>query len=132
MIDRLVTDLIENTRSELMRLQPLSIEDVRQQPRPIVRFSDRVFEEHTQLKRFLNENLYRHDKVRIMTDRAKVTVRELFDQYMRAPVQMAPEFLRKAEAGRGDEGRKARVVADYIAGMTDRFAIAEHERLTGT
>jgi dGTPase len=132
MIDRLVTDLIENTRSELVRLQPLSIEDVRQQPRPIVRFSDRVFEEHTQLKRFLNENLYRHDKVRIMTDRAKVTVRELFDQYMRAPVQMAPEFLRKAEAGRGDEGRKARVVADYIAGMTDRFAIAEHERLTGT
>jgi dGTPase len=131
MIDRLVTDLIENTRAALDRLQPSSIEDVRLQPAPIVRFSEAVFEQHTELKRFLNSNLYRHDKVRTMTDKAKLTVRELFDRYMRAPGQMAPEFARNAQAAGADEARKARVVADYIAGMTDRFAIAERDRLTG-
>jgi dGTPase len=130
MIDRLVTDLIENTRAGLNRLQPASIEDVRRQPEPIVRFSDGVFEQHIQLKRFLNQNLYRHDKVRIMTDKAKVTVQQLFDRYMQDPGQMAAEFSRQAQAGDGNEARKARVVADYIAGMTDRFAIAEHDRLT--
>jgi len=130
MIDRLVTDLIENTRAGLNRLQPASIEDVRRQPEPIVRFSDGVFEQHIQLKRFLNQNLYRHDKVRIMTDKAKVTVQQLFDRYMQDPGQMAAEFSRQAQAGDSNEARKARVVADYIAGMTDRFAIAEHDRLT--
>jgi dGTPase len=129
MIDRLVTDLIENTRDGLRGLQPATIEAVRSRPEPIVRFSDEVFEQHIQLKRFLNENLYRHDKVRIMTDKAKITVRELFDRYMHAPGQMAPEFSKQARA---DASRKARVVADYIAGMTDRFAFAEHDRLTGT
>lgn len=131
MIDKLVTDLIENTRAELERLQPSSIEEVRAQPAPTVRFSEEVFEQHTQLKQFLNRNLYRHDKVRIMTDKAKITVSELFDRYMRAPGQMAPEFARKAGVPAADEALKARVVADYIAGMTDRFAIAEHDRLTG-
>jgi dGTPase len=129
MINRLVTDLIENTQAALDRLRPGSIDDVRMQPKPIVRFSEEVFEEHSHLKQFLNHNLYRHDKVRIMTDKARETVRELFDRYMRAPAQMAHEFSRQAQA---DEARKARVVADYIAGMTDRFAIAEHERLTGS
>jgi dGTPase len=129
MIDRLVTDLIENTRAGLERLKPATIEDVRAQPEPIVRFSDEIFEKHIQLKRFLNQNLYRHDKVRTMTDKAKVTVQELFDRYMHEPAQMATEFSKQARA---DESRKARVVADYIAGMTDRFAIAEHDRLGTT
>jgi dGTPase len=129
MIDRLVTDLIENTRASLERLKPPTIEEVRIQAEPIVRFSDEVFEQHVELKRFLNRNLYRHDKVRVMTDRAKVTVKELFDRYMDAPGEMAPDFAKQAQA---DESQKARVVADYIAGMTDRFAIAEHDRLAET
>ena len=129
MIDRLVTDLIENTRASLERLKPPTIEEVRIQAEPIVRFSDEVFEQHVELKRFLNRNLYRHDKVRVMTDRAKVTVKELFDRYMDAPGEMPPDFAKQAQA---DESQKARVVADYIAGMTDRFAIAEHDRLAET
>jgi dGTPase len=64
-----------------------------------------------------------------MTDKAKITVQELFVRYMHTPGQMAPEFSKQAKA---DESRKPRVVADYIAGMTDRFAIAEHDRLTAT
>jgi dGTPase len=130
MIDTLVTDLIENTRSELDRLKLESIEEVRTQPAPVVRFSEEVFEQHTRLKQFLNRNLYRHEKVRLMTDKAKITVRELFDRYMRAPAQMAHEFAQKAQASGADDTVKARVVADYVAGMTDRFAIAEHDRLT--
>jgi dGTPase len=130
MIDTLVTDLIENTRSELDRLKLRSIEDVRGQAAPVVRFSEQTFEQHTRLKQFLNHNLYRHEKVRLMTDKAKITVRELFDRYMRAPGQMAHEFAQKAQLPDAGESRKARVVADYVAGMTDRFAIAEHDRLT--
>ena len=129
MINRLVTDLIENTRALLDQAQPTSIDDVRLQPTALVRFSDEVFEEHTELKRFLNENLYRHERVRLMTDKAKITVRELFDRYMRSPAEMAPEFSRLAQADTCGESTRARVVADYIAGMTDRFAIAEHSRL---
>jgi dGTPase len=129
MIGRVVTDLIENTRRQLGEFQPRSIEDVRQQAKPIVRFSDGVFEQHSQLKRFLNRNLYRHDKVRVMTDRAKETVRDLFERYMGEPAEMAADFSEPASAGDCSESRKARIVADYIAGMTDRFAIAEHERL---
>jgi len=129
MIDRLVTDLIENTRASLELLKPATIEDVRMQAEPIVRFSDEVFEQHVELKRFLNRNLYRHDKVRMMTDKAKITVKELFGRYMDAPGEMAPDFAKPAQT---DESQKARVVADYIAGMTDRFAIAEHDRLAET
>jgi dGTPase len=130
MIDHLVTDLIENTRHALQDLEPASIEDVRAQTKPLVHFSDAVFEQHAQLKRFLNENLYRHEKVRIMTDKAKDRVRDLFQRYMREPGEMAPDFSGPATARDCDERQRARVVCDYIAGMTDRFAIKEHERLT--
>jgi dGTPase len=126
-----VTDLIRNTKQNLDEANPASIEDVRARAKPLVRFSDEVFEQHVELKRFLNENLYRHEKVRIMTDNAKDRVRELFQRYMREPREMAPDFSGPATLRDCDEGQRARIVCDYIAGMTDRFAIAEHERLTG-
>lgn len=130
MIDHLVTDLIENTKRCLDELEPNSIEDVRAHATPLVRFSDEVYDEHVQLKRFLNENLYRHEKVRIMTDKAKDRVRDLFQIYLREPREMAPDFAGAATARGCSEQQQARVVADYIAGMTDRYAIAEHQRLT--
>jgi dGTPase len=67
-----------------------------------------------------------------MTDKARITVRELFERYMRTPEEMRREFSSQARVDGSDEARKARVVADYIAGMTDRFAIAEHDRLTAS
>ena len=79
------------------------------------------------LKRFLNRHLYRHEKKLEMTRRAQRIVRELFDLYLGNVSLLPAEFAARAE-GRDDEGR-ARVVADYVAGMTDRYAIAEHERL---
>ena len=72
------------------------------------------------LKRFLRTNLYRHPQVTDTTDRAKQVIRDLFDAYCADPVQMPPEHAQRARRQRG--------VADYIAGMTDRFALREHER----
>jgi dGTPase len=71
--------------------------------------------------------MYRHSAVVLMTDRAREIVRSLFDKYMRCPEEMPEEFSSRSTSG--GESVKARVVADYIAGMTDRFAIAEFERL---
>ncbi len=128
MIDGVVSDLIEATRSRLAELAPETIDDVRAHGRVLVGFSDEVNEQHVSLKRFLMRNLYRHEKVREMTDRARHMVETLFERYM-ADLEQMPEEFSKAAAG-GDEAGKARVVADYVAGMTDRFAIKEYERLT--
>jgi dGTPase len=128
MINKLVTDLIDNTKAGLEQLKPASIDDVRAQTAPVAVLSAEVFEQHTELKRFLNKNLYRHDKVREMTDKAREMVAVLFERYMSDPKTMRPEFADLA-ARAVDETGKARVVADFIAGMTDRFAIAEHERI---
>ncbi|MGB5345529.1 MAG: deoxyguanosinetriphosphate triphosphohydrolase [Woeseia sp.] len=127
MIDRVVTDLIETTRRNIESADPASIDEVRNQARPMVALSDAVLSEHQSLKRFLFQNLYQHEKVLEMTQRAQHMLELLFDAYMRDPRQMSDEF--SAPARSGDEAGKARIVADYIAGMTDRFAIAEHERL---
>lgn len=128
MINKLVTDLIDNTKVGLEQVKPASIDDVRAQPAPVAMLSAEVFEQHTELKRFLNKNLYRHDKVREMTDKAREMVAVLFERYMSDSMTMRPEFTELA-AKAADETGKARVVADFIAGMTDRFAIAEHERI---
>ena len=79
-----------------------------------------------ELKRFLMKNLYRHPQVMDMTAKAKTMVQELFAAYLAAPHEMAASF-----AARATTHGQPRTVADYIAGMTDRFAAREHERLTG-
>lgn len=129
MINYVVTDLIENTRANLAELKPSSIDDIRRQEKPLVRFSDSVFAAHTELKRFLSRSFYRHEKVKVMTDKAKTIVQLLFTRYMDDPTAMAADFSAPALAAGQDETARARIVADYIAGMTDRFAIAEYERL---
>ncbi len=125
MINRVVTDLIDNTAQSLEELRPLSIEDVRDQQQPIVALSEPVYEQHVSLKRFLSKNLYRHEKVKQMTDQAQHMVETLFERYMADPAEMPPQFSTRST----DQQGKARVVADYIAGMTDRYAISEYERL---
>jgi dGTPase len=129
MINQVVTDLIDNTTRRLESLAPDSIEDIRAQRDAIVVLSDGIYEKHTALKRFLSKHLYRHDKVREMTDKAKLMVEVLFERYMSDPGEMSGEFCSRTMADDADMSVKARVVADYVAGMTDRFAIAEHDRL---
>jgi len=128
MVNRVVTDLIETTKANIAAAAPQSITDVRECKTPLVGFSNEVYEEHAELKRFLHKHLYQHDRVLGMTDKAKAKIEVLFERYMAGPGEMPEEFAAQAIAG--DEQGKARVVADYIAGMTDRFAIAEYDRLT--
>ena len=127
MINCVVTDLIDTTRSRIDELGPASIDDVRRHKSALVSFSPAIHNEHVSLKRFLMKNLYKHDKVRGMMDKAQKMIESLFQQYMANPQHMPEEF--SAGALRGNESERARVVADYVAGMTDRFAIAEYERL---
>lgn len=130
MINKVVTDLIDNTQRRIDSINPGSIQDVREHKEPTVALSEEVFAMHTSLKHFLNKQLYRHDKVREMTNQAKAMIAVLFDRYMADPGQLPTEFSARAGAEGGTAAEKARVIADYIAGMTDRFAIAEYERLT--
>ncbi len=131
MINYIVTDLIQTTQSNLDAAQPGSMDDVRAWPKPLASLSDAGREEHVELMMFLREHLYRHYKVLRMTSKARRVVKALFDAFFGDVSLMPPEYrdvALAAEKVRGTEGR-ARAVADYIAGMTDRYAILEHSRL---
>jgi dGTPase len=129
MIGKVVNDLIKTTRRNLEAAEVGSIDEVRSAGGPLVAMSDGVYEEHLSLKRFLSRHLYRHEKKLEMTRRAQRIVRELFDLYFDDVAEMPAEFSDRTREG--DENTRARVVADYIAGMTDRYAIAEHEKRFG-
>ena len=131
MIGRVVEDLVTSSRALLEARAPASVEAVRHAGQPLVAFSPGVGEAHRALKRFLRERLYRHPRVIRMTTKAQRTVTSLFEAFMAEPRLMPDEHATQAackEAAQGEAGR-ARAVADYIAGMTDRFAILEHTRL---
>ncbi len=131
MIGRVVDDLIVTSRERIAAAAPDSIDAVRRQPQPLIGFSEAIVAEHLELKRFLREHVYRHYKVQRMTTKARRVVRELFSIFMADANLMPPEHRDSAAAlaqSHGDAGR-ARAVADYIAGMTDRYAIIEHRRL---
>ncbi len=131
MIGRVVEDLVEASRALLEKEKPGSAQDVRDAGQPLIAFSPDVREAHQALKRFLRQRLYRHYKVIRMTTKAQRTVADLFEAFMAEPRLMPDEHAeeaRRKEAVHGPAGR-ARAVADYIAGMTDRFAIDEHVRL---
>jgi dGTPase len=131
MINFIATDFIQSTQSNLASLQLQSIDDVRTQPQPLASLSEAGSTEHLELKQFLNERLYRHYKVLRMTSKARRLLKALFDAFFDDVSLMPPEHRDVAilsEQERGATG-KARAVADYIAGMTDRYAILEHSRL---
>jgi dGTPase len=124
MLSAQVNDVIQATRQQLAQHQPLDADAVRQMP-ALVCFSSGMRVESDRLKRFLFGALYRHPQVTRTTERAREVVRALFAAYSQDPSQLPPE-----QAGHYmQHGR--RVIADYIAGMTDRFACREHVRLTG-
>jgi dGTPase len=123
MINRLVTDLIDSSAARLAASGVISIAEVRAHPGPLIGFSDTAREMSLALKKFLREHVYKHYKVRRMTSKAQRVVRELFAAFFDDPGLMPDEHAAQGPAGR------ARAVADYIAGMTDRYAILEHRRL---
>jgi dGTPase len=131
MIDYVVSDIVTTSGAAIESAAPSSIDEVRRAGRPLIGFSPEARTRQVELKSFLREHVYRHYKVQRMTSKARRVVRELFGAFVGDARLMPPEHRMSAEKGletAGDAGR-ARAVADYIAGMTDRYAILEHERL---
>jgi dGTPase len=122
MIDTLVTDLIRTSAENIRREAPASIEEARLAP-PLIAFSARIRRESEELKCFLRENLYRHYRVVRMSAKARRIVAELFGALLADTRLLPPEFQQRAHED------PPRAIADYIAGMTDRYAILEHRRL---
>ena len=130
-INHVVSDLIRTTGENLRQAAPASAAEVRARSKPLISFSAAVAREQLELKQFLNQRVYRHYKVLRMTSKARLVVTRLFDTFVGDPKLMPTEHqeaVAQLEAKLGAAGR-ARAVADYIAGMTDRYAIMEHARL---
>jgi dGTPase len=125
-----VIDLVETSAARLEVAAPADIDAVRNHGATLIGFSDSMREKNLELKRFLRTRLYRHYRVHRMTAKAARTITELFDAFFADPRLLPDEThaqVRSLEERDGMAGR-ARAVADYIAGMTDRYAIAEYER----
>ncbi|AZR92396.1 deoxyguanosinetriphosphate triphosphohydrolase [Bordetella trematum] len=122
MINTLIMDLTATSQARIAEAAPASADDVRSAP-PLAAFSEPVRREADALKKFLFDNLYRHYQVLRMTTKARRIVRELFQAFLDDPRLLPPDYRRDTDNG------QARAIADYIAGMTDRYAIAEHRRL---
>jgi dGTPase len=127
MIGIMILDLIAETRRRLAEYNPASAEDVRRLGQPLVAFSAGMRANDAALKRFLFTHMYRHFSVNRMTSKGRRVVKDLFNLLFAEPECLPPDWFRQAD-GRGT-AKTARVVADYIAGMTDRFALDEHRRL---
>jgi dGTPase len=122
MINTLALDLIGQSRENIAAAAPGSIDDVREAP-PLIAFSPSIREEQQELKRFLRTQLYRHFQVMRMSSKARRIIRELFRAFLDDARLLPPQYQEKAQQD------KPRAIADYIAGMTDRYAIREYRRL---
>jgi dGTPase len=131
MINGIVVDLIEHSAALLRDAAPADIDAVRAAGGPLIQMGEAMRAEHLELKAYLRDHLYRHYRVQRMTRKARAVVTDLFRVFME-DLQLMPDehraVARKLEAERGPAGR-ARAVADYVAGMTDRYAIVEHDRI---
>jgi len=125
-LDRLVSDLITNSRQLIQESGVHSVDAVREYPRRLLAFSMPVEEERRQLREFLYQNLYFSEELRPEKDQAEQVVTELFEFFMRAPEELPPSYQEKMQ-----HEALYRIVCDYIAGMTDNFVLDQHRRLCG-
>ncbi len=131
MINCQVTDLIDNASRYLAETSPSSAAAVRNMTGPSICFSSAMAEQNLKLKQFLRKNLYSHYRVNRMSAKAAKIIKALFDAFIEDPHLLPPEALEKLQILESEFSTKgrARAVADYIAGMTDRYAIKEYERV---
>ncbi len=128
MINALIVDLIRASQERIQDAQLQTVDDVRN-AQALITFSAKMSKEAAQLKRFLRENLYQHYQVNRMTSKARRIISELYDAFMHEPRLLPPDYqVTKIDAAQRAQ-IQARKVADYIAGMTDRYAMREHRRL---
>ncbi|MEQ1801042.1 MAG: deoxyguanosinetriphosphate triphosphohydrolase [Gammaproteobacteria bacterium] len=131
MINEVVTDLVETSRRNIKARRLRSSDDVRALTKPLIALSPGTLAEHLALKRYLRRHLYRHEQVIDVTSRAQEMLKAVFQRFLADLKTMPREHADRArawEAEQGDAGR-ARAVADYVAGMTDRYAFSAYRRL---
>lgn len=126
-ISWMIFDVIDQTRRNVETLAVKNVEDVRSASRAVIGFSERMAADNARLQSFLSSHMYQHDVVTAMMTRARRVVRDLFDAYMSDPAQL-PEGWQEQGTSRGSS-HQARQICDFIAGMTDRYALDEHKRL---
>ena len=126
-IDAQVSDLVATSQSNLSKAAPMVVDDVRKHSRPLVTMSTEMREVHLELKGFLAEYVYKHYRVVRMTRKAQRIISELFEAFRADPKMLPPDALSKITAD--NDTTVERAIADYIAGMTDRFAISEYQRI---
>ena len=129
MINRQATDLLETSRAAIEAAGPAGPDAVRGHHTALIRFSAPMLAQHRELKQLLRRTLYHHYRVFRMSMKAQRIVRDLFDTFYHTPRTLPHDTQRRIEERGGAEPERARLVADYVAGMTDRFAIAEYRRL---
>ena len=129
MIDRMIGDVLAETNRRITQARPASARAVRELGRPLVGFSDDMRASDSALKAFLHANMYNHYTLNRSHAKARRVVRELFDFFLDQPECMPPQWQAAADAA--GAATTARVVADFIAGMTDRYALQERHRLFG-
>lgn len=131
MISHMVVDLIENSQKNIRKVNPESPDEVRQQTMPLIKFSDELERQATELKQFMFKTLYRHYRVHRMSIKASQVISSLFNVFIQDLRILPPEAQKHCRALYEKEGENGNIrgVADYIAGMTDRFAIVEYERI---
>jgi dGTPase len=125
MINALIIDLIETSKARINDAQVKTVEDVRNSA-VLIQFSDGMSEQAMLLKRFLRKNLYQHYQVNRMTSKARRILGELFNAFIQEPTLLPPDYQ---EHDGNNIAAQARKVADYVAGMTDRYAMREYRRL---
>lgn len=130
MLSDQVYDVIHHSSAGLVKAGVRSVQEVRQHGQALIGFSPEMKAQSLQLKQFLFRQLYRHPQVMQTMNHARQMVQELFAAYMQEPERMKPRFVQRAHLA-GTLHERARVVADFVAGMTDRYAAHEHERITG-
>jgi len=122
-----VDDLLSTTQANIAKLRPETADDVRNLGHALVIFSTKMEEDIAVLRSFLLDNLYRHYKVSRTRHKSTRALRKLFDVFLENPDLLPPD--RQAQANTTKHGDTARVVCDYLAGMTDTFALEEYKRL---
>ena len=132
MINYIVSDLIENSRRLIQSYQPGNVDAVRESRQSLIKMGEFIEKKHNDLKRILRKELYEHEQVQLMTEQAKKTIQHLFDAYMKNPILLTDELQKRIKENMKskNERKKARMIADYIAGMTDRFALSEYKRIS--
>jgi len=129
LISQMVKDVIENTERQIDLHKPQSPDDIRNLNQLLVDFSPQMHEKNKTLQRFLTRRMYHHELVIDKMNRARRVVRDLFEAFMADETQLPEKWRSNEPDGKVDEDRKARKVCDYIAGMTDRYALDQHKAI---